>query len=83
MTWTVRLAKAAEKHLKKIPPDRQEMILAHIREMCENPFHGDVKPLRGKHWKGRYRKRAGRYRLIFTLSYSRQAFEISQIFLRA
>ena len=33
--------------------------------MRADPFHGDVKPLKGEEWKGRYRKRIGRYRIIF------------------
>ena len=33
--------------------------------MGEDPFQGDVRPLRGRQWQGRYRKRVGRYRIIF------------------
>jgi len=82
MTWTVRLAKEAARQFKRLSPDRQELILAHIREMREDPFRGDVKPLRGKDWKGRYRKRIGRYRIIFMPIHSQQVVEISQILLR-
>lgn len=40
-------------------------MLTHLREMREDPFRGDVLPLKGAEWKGIYRKRAGRYRIIF------------------
>ena len=62
MAWTVILAKDADKQFKKLPVDRQEQILQHLDEMRDDPFKGDVKPLKGKEWKGRYRKRIGRYR---------------------
>jgi mRNA-degrading endonuclease RelE of RelBE toxin-antitoxin system len=35
--------------------------------MAEDPFHGDTRPLKGRKWKGYYRKRVGRYRVIFLL----------------
>lgn len=65
MTWSVRLARDAEKQLRKLPADRQAQILTHLREMQEDPFQGDVLPLKGAEWKGMYRKRSGRYRIIF------------------
>jgi mRNA-degrading endonuclease RelE of RelBE toxin-antitoxin system len=50
--------------------------------MQVNPFRGDVKPLKGKDWKGRYRKRIGRYRIIFVPIPALRVVEISQILLR-
>ena len=82
MTWTIRLAKEAEKQLKKLPFDRQEFIRRHLRDMTRDPFAGDVKPLKGKEWKGRYRKRIGRYRFIFLVSHKDKIIEISAILLR-
>lgn len=79
MTWTVKLANEAARQFKKLSPDRREQILAHLREMREDPFRGDVIPLKGKQWKGRYRKRVGRYRLIFIPVHSERIGEISQI----
>ena len=82
MTWTVRLAKEAAKQLKKLPADRQELIHQHLRAMTDNPFAGDVKALKGKEWKGRYRKRIGQYRLIFVPFSQPRLIEISAILLR-
>jgi mRNA interferase RelE/StbE len=42
----------------------QRRIARAIDEMEADPFQGDVRPLRGQ-WQGYYRKRVGRYRLIF------------------
>ena len=82
MTWAVRLAKEGGRQFKELSPDRLEQILAHLREKREDPFRGDVKPLKGKQWKGRYRKRVGQYRLIFIPVHSQQVVEISQILRR-
>lgn len=50
--------------------------------MEEEPFRGNVKPLKGKKWKGRYRRVVGRYRLIFIPFHQEQRVEISAILLR-
>jgi mRNA-degrading endonuclease RelE of RelBE toxin-antitoxin system len=83
MTWTVVLAKDAEKQFNNLNADRQELILKHLREMREDPFRGDVKPLKGKKWKGRYRKRIGQYRLIFVPRHAERIVEVSAILTRS
>lgn len=43
-----------------LTPEEERLVRkgeTHLREMREDPFRGDVKPLKGKQWKGRYRKR--------------------------
>ena len=83
MNWSVRLAKEAERQLKRLPPDRQEVILKHLREMRDDPFRENVKPLKGKKWKGRYRKRVGQYRIIFTPLHKERIVDILLILLRS
>jgi mRNA-degrading endonuclease RelE of RelBE toxin-antitoxin system len=83
MTWSIRLAKVAARQFSDLSPDRQKLILAHLRMMRVDPFQGDVKPLKGKGWKGRYRKRIGRYRIIFAPMHSQHIVEVSQILLRS
>lgn len=65
MSWTVHVYDEAAKQLKTIPPDRRTRILEDIFAMRGNPFQGLVKPLRGKKYKGIFRKVSGRYRIIF------------------
>ena len=79
MPWTIRLSLEAEKQLSRIPRDHQETISGAIDRMREDPFQGNVQPLKGKKWKGRYRKVAGRYRLIFIPFHSQRIVELSQI----
>ena len=83
MTWAIELSAAAEKDLKRIPRDRQVRIERAIDEMEENPFAGDVKALQGREWKGRYRKRVGQYRIIFTVDHKTSAVAISAILIRS
>ena len=85
MPWDIRLSREAEKQLIGLPRDRQEMIRKAIDRMSEDPFQGDVKPLKGKNWKGRYRKVVGRYRLILTPLHLDQEriVEVSAILLRS
>jgi len=83
MSWVVELSAAAEKDLKRLPRDRQARLERAIDEMEGNPFAGDVKALQGPEWKGRYRKRVGAYRIIFTVNYKTAAVAISAILIRS
>ena len=83
MTWAVELSAAAEKDLKRLPRDRQARIERAIDELEENPFAGDVKALQGPEWKGRYRKRVGPYRIIFTIDRKASAVAVSAILIRS
>lgn len=38
---------------------------------------GDVIPLKGREWKGRFRKRVGSYRIIFTMDRSAMVVAVS------
>ncbi len=47
--------------------------------MEQDLFRGDVKPLKGKGWKGYYRKRAGDYRIIFVVHHERRFIDVSWV----
>lgn len=82
MTWSVTLGKNAAKQFKRLPPNLQSFVLKRLQEMRNDPFFGDVRALKGNQWQGRYRKRVGRYRIIFILHTTEQIVEISAILLR-
>lgn len=82
MSWTIRLSKEAAKQLKGLPADRGKLLRQRLRAMADDPLQGDVKPLKGKEWRGWYRKRIGRYRFIFTLDHSRHIVEVAAILKR-
>ena len=82
MTWRINVQRAAAKQLEAIPPDRRERIVDDIREFAEGPFRGLVKPLKGKKFKGLYRKVSGRYRIIFEPIYASRTVEVLAVLLR-
>ena len=82
MNWTVSLAREVAKQLERLPADRRDFLRSHLRAMGVDPFVGDVKPLKGKKWRGRFRKRVGRYRIIFTPFHRERHVEVSAILLR-
>jgi mRNA-degrading endonuclease RelE of RelBE toxin-antitoxin system len=77
VTWTIHLSPEAAKRLRALPRDHQQTISRAIDRMQSDPFQGDVQPLKGRKWQGRYRKRVGRYRLIFIPYHRERIAEIS------
>jgi mRNA-degrading endonuclease RelE of RelBE toxin-antitoxin system len=82
MTWFINVHRDAAKQLEAIPPDRRERVLADIRELAEDPFRGLVKRLKGKAYKGVYRKVSGRYRIIFEPIHETRTVDVLGVFLR-
>jgi mRNA-degrading endonuclease RelE of RelBE toxin-antitoxin system len=80
--WTIRLSPEAARQLSVLPRDHQITIGRAIERMRQDPFQGNVQLLKGKRWHGRYRKRVGRYRLIFIPYHREHIVEISAILLR-
>ncbi|WP_456404984.1 type II toxin-antitoxin system RelE family toxin [Hydrogenimonas sp.] len=61
--FKVAFERAAEKEFLKLERSAKELVAAKILELQKGDFHGD-KQLKGKH-KGKFRKRAGNYRIIY------------------
>ena len=57
------IPKYALKELSKIDKTNQQLIFNKIKKLEKGNFKGD-KTLKGKH-KGKFRKRAGNYRIIY------------------
>ena len=83
MPWTVDLSPTVADQPASLPCDQQGLIVKSIDRMRADAFQGDVRPLKGKKQKGRYRRRVGRYRLIFVPFPKEQKVEISAILLRS
>jgi mRNA-degrading endonuclease RelE of RelBE toxin-antitoxin system len=60
MTWTINLAKRAEKQLAKAPVKSRRLLLAALQEMQGNPFSGDISHLTSE--RSTWRRRVGRVR---------------------
>jgi len=61
--YKVAFEKRAEKEFLKLDSSAQKLIASKILELQKGNFAGD-KALKGKH-RGKYRKRAGDYRIIY------------------
>jgi mRNA interferase RelE/StbE len=77
MTWTIVVAKAAQKQLRRIPARDRDRIAAAIRAMAADPFQGDVIKLEGE--EGRYRRRVGSYRVFFRADQPSRTVGVSAI----
>jgi mRNA-degrading endonuclease RelE of RelBE toxin-antitoxin system len=82
MTWRINVHRDATRQLEAIPHDRRERILDDIREFAEDPFRGLVEPLKGRKFKGLYRKVSGRYRIIFEPLYATHTVDVVAVLLR-
>ena len=61
--YKVIIPKDALKELSKIDKENQQLIFNKIKNL-ENGIFTNDKPLKGRH-KGKFRKRAGNYRIIY------------------
>ncbi|NPA12301.1 MAG: type II toxin-antitoxin system RelE/ParE family toxin [Epsilonproteobacteria bacterium] len=61
--YKVLIPQKVLKQLKKLDEVTQKIIISKLEELENGNFFGD-KPLKGK-YKGKFRKRAGDYRIIY------------------
>ena len=61
--YKIAFDKDAEKEFLKLDTQAQKLVATKILDLQNGNFAND-KPLKGKH-KGKYRKRAGNYRIIY------------------
>ncbi len=61
--YKVAFEKEAEKEFLKLDQKSQKLVASKILDLQNGNFSND-KPLKGKH-KGKFRKRAGDYRIIY------------------
>ena len=61
--FKIIIPKPTFKELEKIDKENQKLIFKKIKDLKNGDFAND-KPLKGK-YKGKFRKRAGNYRIIY------------------
>jgi mRNA-degrading endonuclease RelE of RelBE toxin-antitoxin system len=83
MNWVVRIADDAQLFIQNLPDKTPRQVSRSISQLEEDPFRGDVKPLKGEEWKGYYRKRAGDYRIIFFLHHGQRLVDVSWVLRRS
>jgi len=77
MTWTVVVAKAAQKQLARFPVKDQDKLATALVAMETDPFFGDIIKLEGE--RDRWRRRVGNYRIFFTLDRARRTLSVNAI----
>ena len=61
--FKIIIPKAALKELEKIDSENQKLVFSKIKDLESGIFTSD-RALKGKH-KGKFRKRAGNYRIVY------------------
>ena len=77
MTWTIHIAKQAEKQLAKFPAKSRRLLLAALVEMQQNPFSGDIARLTSQ--RSTWRRRVGAYRIFFDVYPDRHHIDVLDI----
>jgi mRNA-degrading endonuclease RelE of RelBE toxin-antitoxin system len=77
MTWTIHIAKGAQKRLANAPVKSRRLILSALEEMQENPLSGDVKRLTSE--RSTWRRRVGAYRIFFDIDPGRRHIDVLDI----
>ncbi len=80
MVFKILIHRRALKEFEEIPEPYRSQIRAAIIEMAQDPFSGDVKPIKGV--KGALRKRVGRYRIGFTVDFEKGTVVVLKVSLR-
>ena len=75
VNWDFRLSNDAARSLRRMGVRDQERINRALNEMKREPLAGDVAPLRGG-YQGTFRRRIGRWRLIFSLDLERRVIDV-------
>lgn len=75
--FSVLIHRKALKEIDGLPVDDKNRILNAIREMAEDPFSGDVKPIKGV--RSLLRRRIGDYRISFTVNFEKSELVVLKI----
>jgi len=66
MKWGLAITSSAKRQLRRVPAPKLGQINRAFSDMCEDPFSGDVKCLRGLD--GALRRRVGDWRVLYELN---------------
>ena len=80
MTWTLQLTAPAQKDFRRVPPKDQARVKAALIAIHVDPFHGDIKRLKGQ--PTAWRRRVGNYRVIYDLYFEQRLVVVAGILRR-
>lgn len=76
MKWGLVVASRAKRQLRRLPPDDRDAIDAAFSDMCNDPFSGDVKGLRGLDG---LRRRVRDWRILYKLDKAKKVIVVTAI----
>ena len=76
MKWGLLIASRAKRQLRRLSAEDRDRIDEAFSEMCEDPFDGDVKFLRGVN---ALRRRVGDWRILFELDEKKRIIFIDAV----
>jgi mRNA interferase RelE/StbE len=76
MKWGLVIASRAKRQFRRLSADERDGIDQAFSEMCDNPFQGDVKFLRGL---DTMRRRVGDWRILYELNEAQKLIVVTAI----
>jgi mRNA-degrading endonuclease RelE of RelBE toxin-antitoxin system len=76
MTWGLLIGNRAKRQLRRLSRGERERIGDIFSELRHDPFHGDVKILRGL---GALRRRVGDWRIMFDLDHANRVIKVTNV----
>jgi mRNA interferase RelE/StbE len=77
MKWGLAITNRAERQLRRLSASELEQINHAFSAMCDDPFKGDVKFLKGI--EGAFRRRVGNWRVLFELNQERRIIVVTAV----
>jgi len=77
MKWGLAITSSAKRQLRRVPSPERNHINRAFSEMCDDPFRGDVKFLRGLG--GALRRRVGDWRILYELNEENKVIVVTTI----
>jgi len=77
MTWTIHIAKRAQKEIAKAPAKSQRLLRNALLEMEQSPFSGDILRLASE--RASWRRRVGAYRIFFDIYPDRKLIDVVDV----
>jgi len=76
MKWGLVIASRAKRQFRRLSADERDGIDQAFSEMCDNPFQGDVKFLRGL---DTMRRRVGDWRILYEMNETQKLIVVTAI----
>jgi len=76
MKWGLQIGNRAKRQLRRLSGAEREVVDEVFTELCNDPFQGDIKVLRGL---GSLRRRVGDWRIMFDLDHANRVIKVTSV----